>query len=101
MLLDYLHLHYPILPYIFAQLEAIACAWIVVSIIRFTPSPESKYRIGKSACASILLACASIELVRGLFGLTTGVSPYLVAILFIFAWRLHKAKGNIGRLNYV
>jgi len=101
MLLDYLHVAYPSLPHLWAQLEAAACMWIVISLLRYTPKPGTSYRFSKSLAASILLAAASIEFIRGAFGLTLGVSPYLVTILFVLAWRLHRAGGNIARLNFV
>lgn len=81
------------------MLKSSACGWIAVSIMRFKPSDETRFKPRVTLTATALFMLCIMELSRVITGIATGVSPFVSLILLMIAYRLHVAKGNVSHIT--
>ena len=88
------------LPELSSFLEMFACGWIVFSLARFRPTESMNFHLGKSTFAASLLSLCLMNLMGIAAGISQPTSPFVICILLLAAWRIHRAKGNIGKADF-
>lgn len=99
-LVDYLALLYDVsyVP-IWNFVKTFSCGWIAMSIMRFKPEPDMKFKFRVSLNATLVFMLCIMELSRVMTGLSVGVSPFVSLLLLMFGHRLHTAKGNMSNVR--
>ncbi|MCY1389898.1 hypothetical protein D9M71_47080 [compost metagenome] len=88
------------LPEILSFAEMFACGWIVCSLTRFRPTEGMNFHLGKSTFAAALLSLCLMNLMGIAAGISQPTNPFVIGILLLAAWRIHRARGNIGRADF-